>query len=314
MTALAFAYSVPTKVILFGEHAVVHGHPAVAIAINNRMFMKGSLTESRTPEVFIRFQKDSFSFNPTDAISPDSSPLHRLYRTSLSMPFPVNRRLSLTFSIPRETTGGLGTSAALSVLLVAAARRLEGLPVRATDMFEPAKRLECFFHANSSGLDVATVLRGSAVRFQRGEFTPIAVPEFPLLIVDAGVPRKTSTAVERVRAMLDREPARVGGILEELGAFADGFARADRKEEFAVNHFAPAQEKLSALGLSCPEIDEIVSRATKAGLTAKISGAGMGGIVLVAGNGVFEKEELFNPFAHFRASADAVGLREEAVL
>jgi mevalonate kinase len=310
---ISFAYSVPTKVILFGEHAVVHGHPAIAMAINNRMLMTGTIAASRIPEVQIRFNKSTFTFNPTDPIPPSAPPLHQMYRTALSPHFPAFHRLSLTFSIARECSGGLGSSAALSVLVAAAARRIARLPFSPPDLFDPAKRLECFFHSNSSGLDVATVLAGAAVSFRRSEFAPIPVPEIPLLIVDTKVPRQTGAAVNRVRDFLEREPERAGALLTELGNLADKFGRApdDRKERFAADNFGAAQTRLAALGVSCPEIDAIVGRATEAGLAAKLSGAGMGGIVIVTGPRVFEKEALFDPFVHFRACADLVGLREE---
>jgi mevalonate kinase len=309
----SFAYSVPTKVILFGEHAVVHGHPAVSMAINNRMFMTGDVTESQIPEVIIRYKTDTFSFNPSDPILQTSPPLEKLYRTAFSPNFPSNRRLILTFSIARECTGGLGTSASLSVLLAAASRRISQTLFSPADLFQPAKQFESFFHSNSSGLDVATVLQGSAIRFQRSVFAAIKVPDIPLLIVDTGIPRQTRVAVDRVRDLLAQDGERIGGLLEELGALSDGFVRTpdDQKKEFIFGNFGCAQEKLVALGLSCPAIDEIVERAKANGLTAKLSGAGLGGIVLVAGEGVYEKERLFEPFARFRVSADVTGFREE---
>jgi mevalonate kinase len=141
----------------------------------------------------------------------------------------------------------------------------------------------------------------------------IAIPECPILIVDSGRPRQTHAAVTHVRNLLLRDEERYSHILRKLGELAVGFCEAadGDKGTFLTENFPIAQGLLDELGLGCPEVDAICEIARRNGLAAKISGAGMGGIVLVTGEGLQEKVGLFDAFNHFTVQPDVNGFKEE---
>lgn len=106
--------SAPGKCILFGEHAVVYGHPAVAVAIDQRISIKiqpstsgmwlldgGTLNMSRNPHIKGLIEK----LWPVDEGAPPLS-------------------IHIDGNIPRAS--GLGSSAALSVALAGALRLARG--------------------------------------------------------------------------------------------------------------------------------------------------------------------------------------------
>lgn len=106
--------SAPGKCILFGEHAVVYGHPAVAVAIDQRISIKiqpstsgmwlldgGKLNMARNPHIKGLIEK----LWPVDEGAPPLS-------------------IHIEGNIPRAS--GLGSSAALSVALAAALRLARG--------------------------------------------------------------------------------------------------------------------------------------------------------------------------------------------
>ena len=108
--------SAPGKCILFGEHAVVYGHPAVAVAIDQRINVKIEPTKSNTHD----WKLDGLIFDPKK--HPHIEALkQRLWPTSLNAP-PLS--ISIEGQIP--TASGLGSSAALSVAASAALRAARG--------------------------------------------------------------------------------------------------------------------------------------------------------------------------------------------
>ena len=54
--------SAPGKCILFGEHAVVYGHPAVAVAIDQRINVKIEPTKSNTHDWKTLDETTKFTF------------------------------------------------------------------------------------------------------------------------------------------------------------------------------------------------------------------------------------------------------------
>jgi mevalonate kinase len=307
-------YSVPSKVILFGEHCILYGHPAISVAISNRLVVKASYRPTpNVTQVQIEYNGTVFSFDPSSSEPPDAAPLTQLYWAAFHSVVTPNHTLECHFAYPFEATGGLGSSAAVSVLMAVLAARVANKPLDREELFQKGKSFEGFFHANSSGLDVFTVLHGSGVKSTSGQFEHFAVPPFPLLIVDSGVNRQTRKAVEHVRSLVDTGRPEYPVILSDLGKLSNDFCECPDgdKEAFVVDGFRKAEELLERLDLACPEILEIVEIARANGLSAKLSGAGLGGIVLVAGQNLFEKEALFDRFQHARVVLDETGLKEE---
>ena len=57
--------SAPGKCILFGEHAVVYGHPAVAVAIDQRINVRIERTESDSHD----WKLDGLIFDPKGTLT-----------------------------------------------------------------------------------------------------------------------------------------------------------------------------------------------------------------------------------------------------
>ena len=101
--------SAPGKCILFGEHAVVYGHPAIAIAIDQRIIV--SLEQDDTWRI------DGMSFEP------DRHPHIKALQDRLWRNGPP---LSIKIEGDVPAGSGLGSSAALSVAAAAALRSMRG--------------------------------------------------------------------------------------------------------------------------------------------------------------------------------------------
>lgn len=108
--------SAPGKCILFGEHAVVYGQPAVAVAIEQRISVKIETLASGTET----WKIDGMEFNPKR--HPHVQALrHRIWQSGQGAP---NLSIQISGDIPPAS--GLGSSAALSVAASAALRTARG--------------------------------------------------------------------------------------------------------------------------------------------------------------------------------------------
>ena len=269
----------PGKLILCGEHAVVFGHVALAVAVD------------RGTEVIVRRRPgpsgvdDSVEEGTAGAPmpGPEDPRLAEAVRTLLP-----KRGLGVSIRSRLPIGRGMGSSAALAVALVRALASLEGRKADFRECHERGFAVERVFHGTPSGLDHAVSALGGGVRYRRVGDRPIVepfdVPQLGMVVLDSGGPGDTGAMVAGVSA---RRPG-IDGLLEEIGALA---AEAERRLHEARDDSAAARalgpiltenhRLLRAIGVSNDRLDELVSLALQAGAHgAKLAGAGGGGVVL----------------------------------
>ena len=113
--------SAPGKCILFGEHAVVYGQPAVACSINQRM-----VVELEEEHKFNSWRLDG-------AILNFSNHPHVDFLKDQLWPENVKPPLNIRIRGTVPAASGLGSSAALSVALVAAIQQLRDEDIFASE-------------------------------------------------------------------------------------------------------------------------------------------------------------------------------------
>lgn len=288
------------KAILLGEHAVVYGHPAIAVPI-----------PARTAVVEV------WDAAPGTGIVIVAHDLNRRYRTGC---LPVDQdgrfmraavggvlqevcpgrecpdlEVGVRSTIP--IARGLGSGAAVSAAIARGIAAHLGITIPQDQLSDLVFATECLLHGTPSGIDNTVVCCETAVWFQRGQEPEAMTVDRPMLLVigDTGVPSRTSESVARVRRRWESEPAAVGPLLDGIGelvaqgrsAIAEGDLPALGR---AMDH---NQELLQQLGVSSPELDRLIGAAREAGaLGAKLSGGGMGGCMvgLVAPHGADRME------------------------
>lgn len=253
----------PGKLILYGEHAVVYGHPAVAIAVD------------RGTRVALQPVAGPSRILAADIVDP------RLF-AAVGTLLPL-QGVGATIRSDLPVGRGMGSSAALAVALVRAVALWEG---RQADLEECIRRgfeVERVFHGTPSGIDHSVSARGGAVRYRRGpdgpELTPIRIAPVPLVVLDTGIAGDTARLVAGVRA---RRPA-VDAALERIGALVLELLPALQAGDLPTlgAGMRENQRLLRAIGVSSPEIEALVTLAEGAGaLGAKLAGAGGGGVVV----------------------------------
>jgi len=280
--AVAFA---PGKVILFGEHAVVYGRPAIAVPVTQ---VGAWVTVERGVGGILIEAKDlglshTMGQAPVDeALEPIVS-LVEWTLDYLGVRFPPPLIITITSSIPMAR--GLGSGAAVSTALVRGLGEHFGRELGPEEVSALVYETEKFHHGTPSGIDNTVISYGQPIYFVRGEPPQIFKVGEPFLLAigDSGVESPTKVVVEEVRRRWEREPSRYEHLFDQIGRIAE---RA--KEEMEGGNLERLgalmdenQALLRDLGVSSPQLDGLVKVAREArALGAKLSGAGQGGSVI----------------------------------
>lgn len=266
------------KVILLGEHAVVHGVPAIAVGLERGA--RATRTPLASGPSCLYLQGVDVPISEHDDLD-----LARAFRAVLDASLGAQRsavRVNASAELPPG--GGLGCSAALGVAI---ARALdEG--ANATVACERAMAWERVFHGNPSGIDTAVAAHGGFLWFRKGAGIEELGERARGLTLDlciglSGAASSTKTMVEMVARLRERRSE----LVEKAFAGIDSLVKNARLAILAGDRVALGrlmdlnQMVLAGLYLSTPELEDLCARARAAGaLGAKLTGAGGGGCVV----------------------------------
>jgi mevalonate kinase len=279
----SFTASAPGKVILFGEHAVVYGQPAIAIPVTQvraRATLTPNISEPAgevkilAPDVGL----DSF----WEQLAPDN-PIRAAVmkvKSALGIDHVPACTIKVTSSIP--IASGLGSGAAVSVAVIRALAGFLGKPLSDEQVSALAFEVEKIHHGTPSGIDNTVVTYAKPVYFVKGvTIETFGVPEpFTILIGDTGLPAPTKESVGDVRAAWQVKPQPYNRLFAAIGSIAKTARQAieNGHPDWLGPLMDENHELLYELGVSSPELDTLVHASKQAGaLGAKLSGGGRGG-------------------------------------
>ena len=270
----------PGKIILFGEHAVVYGRPAIAVPVS-QVQATAEVVDADRPGVWIQ-APDIRLRARLDDLSP-ANPLAAAVQATLAalqIDPPPSLQIDIHSTIP--VAAGLGSGAAVSVALIRALSAHLGRPLPDERVSELAYAVEKLHHGTPSGIDNTVIAQARPVCFVRGrpiETLQVGAP-FTLVIGDTGVHASTRDSVAAVRSLWEAEPRRWEAVFERIGGLALQARRAlEQGDTAALGPLMDANHALlQELTVSSPELDRLVLAARRAGASgAKLSGGGRGG-------------------------------------
>lgn len=271
----------PGKVILFGEHAVVYGYPAIAVPVSQVQALafaeegpagQGAVILAHDLERRVVL-REAGADDPLACIV-------RLYLEAMSCPPDPDLTLSVTSSVP--VARGMGSGAAVSTAIVRALAGHFHHWLTSQAVSDLVYQTEVLYHGTPSGIDNTVIAFEKPVYFVRDvarEVFWVGRP-FLLAIADTGIESPTRLVVGDLRRRYEAEPDRYRPLFEEAGSIAvaaraaiAGGATGELGSLMDRNH-----SLLQQMGVSCPELDRLVAAAHDGGaLGAKLSGAGRGG-------------------------------------
>lgn len=297
-TAIGTAHS---KLILVGEHAVVHGQPAIAIPFP----LIG--VESIVEYVPGAIKLDStFYHGPIDSAPSSLEGIVNCIKDTLvflEMPC-QDLMIQIKSSIPPGK--GLGSSASVAIAVIKSLFIYADKEYTEEELLHLANVAETYAHGAPSGIDSLTITSGYPVWFEREQSINYIKPkcDFYFIVADTGRMADTRSAIESVAGLLKSAPKRFQAKLERLGAITH---QAKDALEKASKHLLgqvlnEAQKELEALGVSDAGLNRLIYFALQEGaLGAKLTGGGNGGCIIALARNEAHSQQLTEKLLKFGA-------------
>src|SRR5699024_26868 len=203
-----------SKLILVGEHAVVHGQPAIAIPFP--LIGVESIVERVIGNVYL----DSSLYQGLVESAPKSLAgiVNTIKQTLKVLKIPYRDLLiRIKSSIPPGK--GLGSSASVAIAIVKSLFMYSNEQYTREQLLQLANISETFAHGAPSGLDPLTITSQSPIWYKKEE--PIdyitTKGEFYFVVADSGRMADTKTAVNTVTELIKSAPQKVYRKIERIG-------------------------------------------------------------------------------------------------
>lgn len=277
----------PGKLILSGEHAVVYGKPALAMAVNRYAMV--TITPETSKQVSFDFSDVAFTdcldFRTLMQSKNRIQYAFKRYangdigiRDVLRHPYELGQftlalllerlnireglRIQLTSGIPMGC--GMGSSAATIVSLIQAIASYVNVPLKT--LYPCAMEAENAQHGQSSGLDLQIALQGGCHYFKNRQLMPRPMPSQTIYYIQTGKP-ETTTGECVAAAAHHFLTSSVGDDFENVTNAMD--KGEDFKQTVRANH-----RLLATIGVVPEKVQRFISDIEKMQGAAKICGAG----------------------------------------
>ena len=272
--------SAPGKVILFGEHAVVYGRPALAVPVNQVQAVV-EVSDASRAGIWIEAPavKLDAELNTLPSDHPIAAVIHNFLFLARLSTFP-ELEIKINSTIP--VASGLGSGAAVTVSLTRALASHLRYPMTEEELNAFAYEIEKLHHGTPSGIDNTVVTYAKPVYFIKGQPLELfqAGKAFTIAIADTGISAPTKESVGDVRRLWMNDRSRWETVFDKIGEISFTARRAIEagRPELLGELMDENHSLLQKLTVSSPGLDQLVEAARKAGaLGAKLSGGGRGG-------------------------------------
>lgn len=276
------------KVILFNEHFVVYGIPAIASAIDRKTMAEVKKCEGKD---IIHDNREATPGYKEEKREQQKESIERIKKV-----MGINECIEIWLGGDLKAASGIGASAASCAAIARAIADEFGMKLDDERINEIAYEGEKAYHGNPSGIDNTCAVFGGLVWFVKGRGIEKLKIDEPVEIVmgDTGIVANTKKAVEGVRERREKYKEKYDEIFEKAEKLVyearEALLNMDWKKVGKLmneNH-----ELLQEIGVSCKELDFLVDIAIQNGAYgAKMTGGGLGGymVALTPGNELQEK-------------------------
>jgi len=285
------------KAILFNEHFVVYGVPAIVSAI-------GKYTNSKVESI----DKPGWKLNDNrkatpkykeDKIGQQKDSIDRILK---KMDIDLSKNgLELTLDGTLYCASGIGASAASCVAIARALSDHYNLNLSDEEINEIAYEGEKGYHGTPSGIDNTAATFGGLIWFEKGsnpviEKIPIQTP-IEIVMGNTGKVANTQAAVAGVKDRKEQNPEKYKEIFDRAENIAYLAKNALLNEDFqGLGKLMNENHKLlQQIEVSSRELDFLVKLARDQGaFGAKLTGGGLGGSIIALTPGRELQEEVAN--------------------
>jgi mevalonate kinase len=314
----------PGKLILSGEHAVVYGQPALAMAVNRYAvatvmpqllpFVSFDLSDlayekrfsllaldhlkNRIKEKYQRFVHGEFKIRDVLQKPVELAQFaFSLFMETLNLKLTQGMRIRLQSDIPIGC--GMGSSAATILSVVHAIANHLRMDLSDDTFFRLGLEAENMQHGYSSGLDLRVSLYGGCLYVKEGHISPRNLPITPMYLVNTGSP-ETSTGECVTTAASFFKTSGIGDDFADITTAMDMALQANNVAE-VMRAIAANHQLLVKIGVVPARVQHFISEVQQSGGAAKTCGAGAvggdkAGVALVVTENVFALQELCSKY------------------
>ena len=292
--------SAPAKIILFGEHFVVHGTMALLAAIDKRVTVTSTFTENKTIKVNSELGTIEVPISSShEEVESEFRPFVYLANKMIASNQNVNG-LEITINSDIPVGVGLGSS---SACCVAAASSIFGLFKKLSDseILKMSREAEKTIFPDLSGADLYVCAAGGIIGCEEDGDTIVFHSSAPsvsyeisanLVIVNSMIQHSTKRSVEKVRRFKENNEKRFSELCDLVtkliggGHFGTG-GRGGALDNMKNNDIAALglkmtenQKYLEEIQVSNDTLRDMISSLKEISLGTKITGAGDGGCII----------------------------------
>ena len=313
--------SAPGKTILFGEHAVVYGKPAIAAAVDRRAYVKIEKREDTRTHVnveelgvsgFLNLKKGTIELEKGE--KGRKGILEYVIRSLMKTGTDDGVEVTINLDIP--IGAGLGSSAAVTVATILSSSTINNIKLTMDEIAKLAHQVELEVQGAASPIDTTLSTHGGIIYLSRDAQEIVQMDintEIPIVIGYTSKRGNTGKLVESVRLKMESHPQIMIPILNSMEALTNGAREAilmnDHQmigEFMNINHGL-----LDAIGVNTEELSKMVFAARKSGaLGSKLTGAGGGGSIIAYCPG--RVEEVVSSICEFE-NAFKINISQEGV-
>jgi mevalonate kinase len=274
------------KTILFGEHFVVYGLPAIASALSSYTTAEIQVVDGKGWDI-----NDNRPATPGYKKKKYNEAKQAIQNVIEFMNIDVScQKLNITFAGDLIAASGVGASAAQATSLARAINDHFTLMWNDEKVNEAAYEGEKAYHGTPSGIDNTASTYGGLIWFEKnlnGGKNKMEIvksgKKIPLVIANTGITASTAEVVADVRKLRDANPVRFDKICNDYHALViDAKVALHEGDMKTIGELMTKNHKLLQQITVSGEInDKLVTLALKKGaLGAKMTGTGRGGLVI----------------------------------
>jgi mevalonate kinase len=275
--------SAPGKIILFGEHFVVHGTKAILAAIDKRVTVTTTFTDNKTIKVNSELGTvDVPTSSSYEETKNEFRPFVYLANKIINSNQNVNG-LEITINSDIPIGVGLGSS---SACCVAAAASIYGLfkELSSEEILKISIEAEKTIFSDTSGADCTVCTYGGIIEYDKinGIKKISNTYELNLAIVNSMILHSTKRSVAKVSEFKENNEERFSQLCDLEMELIDEAGIAIKKQDYTTLglKMSENQKYLEEIQISNETLRNMINSLSEISLGSKITGAGDGGCVI----------------------------------
>ena len=275
--------SAPGKIILFGEHFVVHGTKAILAAIDKRVTVTSTFTENKTIKVNSQLGTLEVPISSSyEEVKSEFRPFVYLANKIINSNQNVNG-LEVTIDSDIPIGVGLGSSSACCVAAAASISELFK-ELSSEEILNISIEAEKTIFPDTSGADCTVCTYGGMVEYEQFTGTKKIDNTFELNLVIANsmIPHTTKNSVERVSKFKENDEERFSQLCDLETKLIDEVIVAMKNNDVTTLglKMSENQKYLEEIQVSNDTLRDMISSLNEISLGSKITGAGDGGCII----------------------------------